>query len=328
MIDRLLRLIVGIILVVLLVWGGLWAIRLAGVGSLLAVSNESVTPVRPEIPFAPLTDTALKDPDNPIKVFRVDMAKVEHDFPLSRLELASITPANLLALNQEEVDQLYGRLTAGPIPDGAYLGDLFFSRGDSLRPRLEEILGGIKGRVAAEKIETAEAAGRALWKGKMFYRDKRELRNFVEDFRALSSLIDDPGALEKATVPREGWLRHVLPTTDVWLLFPAKLYCGQSLLDGRRESVIIDYAYNDDLPGYQERPDALVGRNGLRIRDEIRMIRPGFYLGRAYANKVFLLNFMLMNSEVAEAGRDGFANGDEVAEDCWAGEQQRNAAAE
>ncbi len=162
----------------------------------------------------------------------------------------------------------------------------------------------------------------------MFYREERELRNFVEDFRPLSGLIDDPDALEQATVPREGWLKHVLPTTEVWLLFPAKLYCGQSLIDGRREAIIIDYAYNDDIAGYQERPDALTGRNGLRIRDEIRMIRPGFYLGRAYANKVFLLNFMLMNSEVADAGRDGFANRDEVAEDCWAGEQQRNAAAE
>jgi hypothetical protein len=325
MIERLLRLLVGVVLVLLLVWGGLWAIRLAGFGSLLAVSNASVEPVRPEIPFAPLTDPALKDPDNPTKVFRVDMAKVEHDFPLSREQLAGITPANLLALNQEEVDQLYGRLTAGPIPDGAYLGDLFFSRGETLGPRLGEILGGLEGRVAAEKVEAAEAAGRALWKGKMFYREERELRNFVEDFRALSGLIGDPGALEKATVPREGLLRHVLPTTDVWLLFPAKLYCGQSLLDGRRESIVIDYAYNDDIAGYQERPDALVGRNGLRIRDEIRMIRPGFYLGRAYVNKVFLLNFMLMNAEVAEAGRDGFAAGDEVAEDCWAGEQARRA---
>ena len=53
------------------------------------------------------------------------------------------------------------------------------------------------------------------------------------------------------------------------------------------------------------------------------MIRPGFYLGRAYANKVFLLNFMLLNDEVAEAGLDGFARGDEVAEDCWTGEQLR-----
>ena len=41
MLERLLRLVVGIVLVALVVWAGLWAIRLAGFGSLLAVSNES-----------------------------------------------------------------------------------------------------------------------------------------------------------------------------------------------------------------------------------------------------------------------------------------------
>jgi hypothetical protein len=109
----------------------------------------------------------------------------------------------------------------------------------------------------------------------------------------------------------------------VWLLFPAKLYCGQSLLDGRRESVIIDYAYSDELPGYQANPDALAGRNGLRVRDEIRMVRPGLYLGRAYVSKAFLLNFVLYNEEVAAAGLDGFLRGEPVAEDCWPGEQLR-----
>jgi hypothetical protein len=327
MIERALRLLLGIALVLLLGFAALWGLRLAGYGYLLSASQETVTPVRPDIPFAPLEDTSLHDPDNPTKTFRVDMAKVEHDHPLTRAQRAALTPANVLALNQEEVDQLYGRLTAGPIPDGAYFGDLFFARGETLKPRLEEILGGLEGRLAAEKVELAEGAGRALWKGKMFYRDERELRNFVEDFRPLAALVDDPGKLEKTTVPREGWLKHVLPTTDVWLLFPAKLYCGQSLLDGRRESVIIDYAFNDDLPGYQANPDALAGRNGLRIRDEIRMIRPGFYLGRAYANRIFLLNFMLYNEAVAEAGLDGFAREDEVAEDCWHGEQAQSVAA-
>jgi hypothetical protein len=322
-----LRILVALVLVAVLGVAALWGIKLAGYGYLLAVSQDPPEPVRPDIPFAPLVAEGITDPDNPAKVFRIDMARVEQDFPLGRADLASLTPAHLLSLSQEEVDQLYGRLTAGPIPDGAYLGDLFFPRGDELRPRLEEILGGLKGRVAAEKTELAEAAGRALWKGKMFFRDDRVLRNFIEDFRPLEDLIGDPDALPTAEVPREGWLRHVLPTTSVWLLFPAKLHCGQSLLDGRRESVIIDYAYNDALPGYQERPDALVGRNGLRIRDEIRMIRPGFYLGRAYANKVFLLNFMLVNDEVAEAGLPGFAAGEAVAEDCWPGEQERHAAA-
>ena len=109
-------------------------------------------------------------------------------------------------------------------------------------------------------------------------------------------------------------------------MFPAKLHCGQSLLDGRRESVIIDYAYTDEIEGYQESPDSLAGRGGLLIRDEIRMVRPGFYLGRAYAHKAFLLNFTLYNADVAEAEGTAFAEGGTIAEDCWTGEQIRQAA--
>src|SRR5690606_18850748 len=121
--------------------------------------------------------------------------------------------------------------------DGPYEGDLFFPRdGDgTLTTRLEAILGGFDGRLAARKIELAEKLGRALWKGKMFYREDRLLRNFIDDFEPLRVLIPDAAALQTAEVPREGWLKWILPTTEVWLLFPAKLYCGQSLLDARRE---------------------------------------------------------------------------------------------
>ena len=278
---------------------------------------------RPDIPFAPLVDELLKDPDNPTKVFRVDFARLEHEFPLSRADLMELTPANLRTLSQEEIDQIYGRLTAGPIPDGPYQGDLFFARGDSLRPRLQEILGGLPGRLAGEKIEVVERLGRTLWKGKMFDREGMVLRNFIEDVKPIEGLIDDPDTLMTAEVPRGGLLGRILPTTGVWLLFPAKLYCGQSLLDGRRESVIVDYLFGEEIEGYRPSPDSLAGRGGLRIRDEIRMVRPGFYLGRAYANRAFLLNFTLYNPEVADAGTDAFAAGERIAEDCWPGEQQR-----
>src|SRR6185503_4251291 len=103
-----------------------------------------------------------------------------------------------------------------------------------------------------------------------------------------------------------GWLGRISPYNTVWLLFPAKVYCGQSLLDGRRESVIVDYAFTDEVEGYQQHPDALAGRNGLAIRDEIRMIRPGFYLGRAYSNRMFLLNFTIYNEQTAAAGSAAF----------------------
>ncbi len=130
-----------------------------------------------DIPFAPLQDETLHDPDNPTKVFRVDFARVEHEFPLSRADRMKITPAYLATLSQEQVDQIYARLTAGPIPDGPHQGTLFFARGDGMESRLDEILGGVAGRVPAAKLHALEVAGRTLLKGKMFYRDRGALRN-------------------------------------------------------------------------------------------------------------------------------------------------------
>ena len=133
-----------------------------------------------------------------------------------------------------------------------------------------------------------------LWKGKVFYRKERLLRNRIEDTTLLKPLIEgDLNTIQKITVGGK----------DQWLLFPARLYCGQSLLDSRRESIIIDYFFTDELPGYRQRPDYLAGRNGLKVRDEIRMVRPGLYLGRAYIGQVFLVNFFLYSKEIA--GRDG-----------------------
>ena len=283
----------------------------------------------PDIPFAPLQDTALVDPDNPTRVFNVDFARVEQKFPLNRAELIKLSPTNLKELSQEEVDQIYGRLTAGPIPDGIYIGDLFFRRvnrggpQEELGTRLGEILGGGLGDLADDKLAKLEKIGRLVWKGKRFERDNRVLRNVIEDLAGMRPFVENESTIEKVVVPRGGWLGKILPLTEAQLLFPARLYCGQSLLDGRRESVIIDYAFSDLLPGYRTKPDALAGRGGLKIRDEIRMIRPGFYLGRAYVNRAFLLNFTLINAEIADREAAHFQEGAEIIEDCWPGEQGR-----
>ena len=74
---------------------------------------------------------------------------------------------------------------------------------------------------------------------------------------------------------------------------------------------------------YSRGSDKLWVYGGLRIRDEIRMVRPGLYLGRAYVNRAFLLNFTLFNADVAERDGPAFARGEAVAEDCWPGEQRR-----
>jgi hypothetical protein len=262
--------------------------------------------IAPKIGFANYGNDRLSLPD---------FARVEHDYPLTPDELARLTPENLKSFKQEEVDQIYARLTSGPIPDGAYDGGLFFPKGASDKRRVAEIIGGLPGLAANLQGAKVELLGKTLWKGKVFYRDDRLLRNRIEDLAALKPIIDgDLTTIPKITVHGK----------DQWLMFPARLYCGQSLLDSRRESVIIDYAFTDEIEGYRERPDYLAGRNGFQVRDEIRMVRPGFYLGRAYLGKIFLLNFTLYNENVA--GQKIVAS--DIAKsapsaDCWGGTQQR-----
>jgi hypothetical protein len=233
-----------------------------------------------------------------------DFARIELDHPLSAADRAAITPQNLRALSQEKVDQIYARLSAGPIPDGPYTGDLFFADGGGPK-RISELLGGAKGFANDVALDQVRFLGKALWKGKVFYRGQRELRNMIND-RSLVAKLFDVDVSKMRTGQFNG--------KTVGLLFPAKLYCGQSLLDSRRESVIIDYAFGDEIDGYLPNVDSVAGRNGLQVRDEIRMVRPGFYLGRAYMGRVFVLNFTLYNDAAAKAAG--------VTEDCWDGRSQ------
>ena len=258
----------------------------------------------PEIPFAPYTTESSGKPD---------FAQLEHLFPLGPVELAKITPENLAVLNQEQLDQIYARLSAGPIPDGPFDGSIVLPEGESGKLRAGEIVGGFAGFALHLKGIAVDKIGETLWKGKVFYRDERVLRNRIEDLETFRKVGLVEGEPQKITVGGK----------DAWLLFPAKLYCGQSLIDSRRESIIIDYAFTDELPGYLEKPDFLAGRRGLKVRDEIRMIRPGLYLGRAYMDRVFVLNFVLYNEEIAERDGPAFETSGAVQEDCWGGTQQR-----
>ena len=233
----------------------------------------------------------------------------------------ALSPENVKPLPQEKLDQIYGRLTAGPLPDGAYRSEIFFAPDGSLRDRLAEIVGGFEGRLVGTTVDTLFLLVSAVWTGKVFDREHGVARTAIENLAPLQALLGDTGTIMTATIPREGPLRFIMPEKKVSVLFPAKVYCGQSLLDGRRESIIIDYNYAEDIPGYRANPDSLVGRGGLRLRDEIRMVRPGFYLGRAYVGRVFLLNFTLYDERLADGQRAGFLAGQPVIEDCWTGEQ-------
>lgn len=257
---------------------------------------------KPEIAFAPYGDEYASKPD---------FAQIEYEHPIPPKELTKVTPKYLAGLKQEELDQLYARLSSGPVPDGPFDGEIVFPRGSSGKLRVAEIIGGLKGLGVNFKGKLLETAGETLWKGKVFYRNEKVLRNRIEDLAVLRPVIG-PGDIAKIDVDGK----------DAWLLFPAKLYCGQSLIDSRRESIIIDYAFTDDIPGYREKPDFLAGRRGLKVRDEIRMVRPGLYLGRAYMDHAFILNFVLYNKAMDKAGRTEFEIG-QVKDDCWSGTQKR-----
>jgi hypothetical protein len=281
----------------------------AGIVLALAMTGCDRRPPGPDIKFAAPAGTGYQG--------KMDFAQLEYKLPLSAEDRSKITPENLAGLDQEQIDQIYARITAGPIPDGPFNGKILFPRGTSGDFRAAEIAGGVAGLALQLKGLKLTELGQVLWKGKVFFREERVLRNRIEDLDILKKAGLVEGEPKKITVNGK----------DQWLLFPAKLYCGQSLLDARRESIIIDYFFTDEIPGYQEKPDFLAGRRGARVRDEIRMVRPGFYLGRAYIDKVFLLTFTLYNEEIDQ--RDGavFAKTGQVSEDCWPGTQRMVAAA-
>jgi len=231
---------------------------------------------------------ALQIPFGPIGAGALDFDALEARYPLGVADLQSLDAENIEALGQDQLDQVYARLSSGPIPDGPYRGSFFFAEGGNFRT-IADVLGGLRGKAVDFKLDLATAIGEQLWQGKVFYRDRAELRNIIDKEQALAALFG---------VSRQQMRKERIFGDEVALLFPAKLYIGSSQLDPRRPSVIIDYAETAQIEGYIEKIDRLAGKDGLMIRDEIRMIRPGFYLGRAYFGTLFGLNFTLYNEDV------------------------------
>ncbi|MBS1985301.1 MAG: hypothetical protein JST16_14125 [Bdellovibrionales bacterium] len=237
---------------------------------------------------------------------KVDFAKLEADYPLSPSTLAALKPADLASWDQESLDQLYARLNPGPIPDGVYEGTVILSDGGGLKS-MTELATTLNIPMAYDEVKKF---AETLWKGKHFYKSQGILRNMITNTKALEALVSPLQPVNWNAVPQAP-----LGGQNAREIFPAKLYCGQSLLDSRRESVIIDYAYTEELPGYQKGIDYLAGRASLAVRDEIRRVRPGLYLGRAYMGRAFVLNFTLYNAQAAAAGGGN--------EECWTGTQLR-----
>jgi hypothetical protein len=218
-----------------------------------------------------------------------DVARLRSDFPLTDAERLALTPESIRRLDQAQVDQIYQRLDSGAIPDGPFRGDLFFPRGAKSDIRLGELNGVPRDTLAELAVVRVEALGKALWRGKVFFRSEGVLRNRVEELSILKAFVRDWESIPKLT----------FDGATTWLLFPAKLSCGDSRFDATRKSITIDYSKGSTVQGYREVPDALAGPERLDIFDEVRMIRPGFYLGRAYFRGAFGLNFTLIDPAVA-----------------------------
>jgi hypothetical protein len=301
-------------------------LRWAAIVAVLVVIAGVVWLIRrmpPSIPFGPYGNGGYAS--------KMDFARVEKKYPLSPRYLAKLTPDNIGSFNQEQIDQIYARITPGPIPDGEYDMRIFPYKGESGKPRLAEIVGGLKGVGVDAEVHLFELLVNAVWEGKEFHRAERIAWTKIRGASILLPFLDEFFGAQR-TVEQ----RRVLAASK--LRFPAKIYCGQSLLDSRRESIVIDYNFGDEIPGYVNVPDGLLGRGtcneadpnltpscigGLMVRDEMRTVRPGFYLGRVHVTNVFVMNFTAYNSKVAAGGLDEFLRTGQTAQDCWIGPQSQ-----
>ncbi|HYN20383.1 MAG TPA: hypothetical protein VE078_05450, partial [Thermoanaerobaculia bacterium] len=146
---------------------------------------------RPDIPFVPVEGKGYSA--------KPDFARVENLHPLTAAHRAALTPENLATLTQEELDQVYARLTAGPIPDGAFQGTAIFAGGSTLKNF--ENLPGIKGFLAKRALKDLGELVEILWKGKVFYRDQGVLRNQITNRNKLARLFKvDVSQIRTATI--------------------------------------------------------------------------------------------------------------------------------
>ena len=229
-------------------------------------------PAPPPIRFAPLG---------------TDSTRLRADFPLSDTERLALTPDAFRSLTQNQVDQIYKRLSSGAIPDGPFRGDLFFPRDRDGNAHIRDLADTALPLAANVAALRAERAGRMFWRGKVLFRSQGLVRNRIEDLAILKPIVTDAASVPKLTFDGQ----------TTWLLFPATLSCGASRFDTHR-SILIDYSRTAQLEGYRPVPDKLAGPEGLNIFDEIRVVRPGLYLGRSYFGARFALNFTLLDPTV------------------------------
>jgi hypothetical protein len=204
--------------------------------------------------------------------FKADFSQIEKLAPLNRTQIEKIQPTDLKNLTNEDFNQLYARLSSGPMFSGDYSVSIL-QKSPLFQLVKKKILKGVhlQGMPPLPALCGASAEDclvELLWKGKRFL----QKNNF--------------GQIESLTLIN-------LPLLPAVTLFPMNTYCGISQVDTRRESIISDASFADDFPGYVAARDEIVTRKHLSITEEYRLLRPGLYLGKVYSNRVFLFNIAL-----------------------------------
>lgn len=238
-----------------------------------------------------------------------DLARVEYVAPLSIADRNSITVSQMRAMNQEQLDQLYARLPSGMIPEGDFRGVVLIknekAKETAAKVMEKAVSKGFLGFFAKLVVgglcrgkSELDCMGELLWSGKRFYKKNQygevELRNAVDWGNiAIQTVLKKAGLTELEAPMSRIAQDKFAGGKSRYIMMPANVFCSLSLFDVRKESIIIDYAYGDDFTPFIAPIDGLVGRNGSWVRDEIRMVRPGLYLGRAYVDRIFMLNFIL-----------------------------------
>lgn len=140
----------------------------------------------------------------------------------------AIDVPQLLAMSQQQLDDLFRASRAGEIPNGPAKGTAIIAPGTKYSPAI------------------AEMVSHFGWQGKVFDAQKGLLKNKI--------LISGIEAIV------------------------ARVYKGPSWLD-QQECIVLDYSDTSVVAHW--------------IRDEIRLIGPGFYLGKVYWDKARLIDFCL-----------------------------------
>ena len=134
----------------------------------------------------------------------------------------------LLAMSQQQLDDLFTASPTGDIPNGEGKGTAIIAPGTKYSAVI------------------AEAVNHFAWQGKVFDAKKGVLKNHILAF-GMEAIL-------------------------------AKVYKGPSWLD-KKECIVLDYSDTSILAHW--------------VRDEIRLISPGLYLGKVYWKKDRLIDFCL-----------------------------------